>query len=84
MALTLTIPDEVLESLKIPKKQLEKELTKEVAFSLYERGLLSMGIARRFAHLSKWAFIEGLAERNIQRHYYQEEMDEDLAYAKRY
>ncbi|NJO14358.1 MAG: hypothetical protein HC877_00995 [Thioploca sp.] len=43
-----------------------------------------MGIARRFAHLSKWAFIEGLAERNIQRHYYQEAMDEDLAYAKRY
>lgn len=32
MALVLTIPDEILETLKIPKKKVERELMKELAF----------------------------------------------------
>jgi len=44
---------------------MENQLIKEMAFTLYERELTSMGIARRFAKMSKWAFIEGLAERGL-------------------
>ena len=58
MGLLLNIPDEVVWAIKLPKKQIESELIKEVAFTLYKRELTSMGIARRFANLSKWAFIE--------------------------
>ena len=82
MALTLNIPDEVLETIRLPKRQVERELTKEVAFALYERQLISMGTARKFADMSKWAFIEGLAERGIARHYDEREIKEDVAYAR--
>lgn len=82
MALVLTIPDEVLETIKLPKKQAEKELKKELAFLLYERELASIGIARKLAGLTKWEFIEGLAERGIHRHYEEKELEEDIGYAK--
>ena len=82
MALVLTIPDEILETIKLPKKQAERELKKELAFLLYERGFASMGVARRFAELTKWEFIEGLTERGIQRHYAEKELEEDIRYAQ--
>jgi len=82
MALSLAIPDEIVWAIKLPKKKMEGELIKEIAFTLYERGLASMGVARRFAVLSKWAFIEGLAERGIPRHYYESELEEDINYAR--
>jgi predicted HTH domain antitoxin len=49
-----------------------------MAFSFYQRRLLSMGNARKLAGLDKWAFIEGLAERGIDRHYFEQELQEDL------
>lgn len=82
MSLTLTIPDEILTTIKLPKSKLDVELQKEMAFALYQRGLLSMGVARRLAELSKWDFIEGLTEREIPRHYYDTDADEDIAYAR--
>ncbi|EDN71152.1 conserved hypothetical protein [Beggiatoa sp. PS] len=81
MSLTLSIPDNVLYAIKLPKSQIEHELTQEIAFALYERGLTSMGMARQFANLSKWAFIDGLAKRGIKRHYEEDEINEDIAYA---
>lgn len=82
MTLVLTIPDEVLQTIKLPKKQAERELQKELAFLLYEREMVSMGVARRLARLTKWEFMEGLAERGIQRHYEEKELEEDIEYAK--
>ncbi|MBI5787510.1 MAG: UPF0175 family protein [Candidatus Schekmanbacteria bacterium] len=82
MTVTLNIPDEILETIKIPKRQAEKELLKEMAFLLYSRGFASMGIARKLAGLTKWEFIEGLAEREIERHYYEKDLEEDINYAK--
>jgi len=82
MDLVLKIPDEILETIKMPKKQAEKELKKELAFLLYERELASMGVARRLAGILKWEFIEGLAERGIPRHYDEKELEEDIKYAK--
>lgn len=82
MAVILTIPDEILETLRIPKKKAEKELKKELAFLLYAKELASMGTARRLAGITKWEFIEGLAERGIKRHYDIKELEEDIQYAK--
>ena len=82
MALVLTMPDEVLEALKLPKKKAEEEIKKELAFLLYENEIASMGGARRLTGLTKWEFIEGLAERGIHRHYDEKELEEDIKYAK--
>ncbi|MCP4701210.1 MAG: UPF0175 family protein, partial [Gammaproteobacteria bacterium] len=36
----------------------------------------------RYAGLSKRAFLEGLAQRGIERHYAEDELKEDIAYAR--
>lgn len=82
MSLILNIPDEILETIKLPREKVERELMKEVAFLFYNKGFTSMGIARELAGLTKWEFIEGLAERGIQRHYYEKDAGEDEKYAK--
>lgn len=38
MALSITIPDDVLESAKIPRNVLKQELLKEMAFALFSTG----------------------------------------------
>ena len=82
MTLTLSIPDDILAAIKLPRKQLDRQLIMEMAFTLYARGLASMGTARRLAALDKWAFLDGLAERGIERHYGDQELDEDIRYAR--
>ena len=41
--LTLEVPDEVLEAVKLPPAEVEKEFRKELALALYQRGVLSLG-----------------------------------------
>jgi predicted HTH domain antitoxin len=84
MSLSITIPDDVIESSKIPRAELKHELLKEMAFALYSRGITSMGTARKLAKIDKWQFLEGLANRGIERHYNEAELKEDIAYANRY
>jgi len=40
-----------------------------------------MGTARKLAKIDKWKFLEGLAERGIERHYNEAELKEDITYA---
>ena len=82
MALLINIPDDILESIKLPREKAEEELLKELSFILYEKGFASMGVARRLGGLTKWEFIEGLGERQIKRHYSEKELKEDINYAK--
>jgi len=82
MAITLTIPDDVIQSWKLPQQRIETELRQEMAFAPYQRGLASMGVARRYAELDKWAFLDGLTKRGIARHYGEDELSEDIAYAR--
>lgn len=81
MPITLTIPTDIIESSKIPRTQVKQALYIEMAYALYARGITSLGMARKLSKLDKWAFIEGLAERGIQRHYYESELKEDITYA---
>jgi predicted HTH domain antitoxin len=64
--------------MKFPTHKVKYELIKEMAFSLYQQQLISMGNAKKLSGLDKWAFIEGLAERQIERHYSKQELDEDI------
>ena len=74
---------EVPEGLRVPPGELEERLRIELALRLYEKGIASLGQARRIAGLSKWDFLELLAREGIPIHYGEEELREDLEVAKR-
>ena len=78
----MSIPEDVLASIKIPRDDLEKVLKLELATALYRRGIISFGKARKLAGVSKWEFLEELGKRKIERHYTEKELEEDLAFAK--
>ncbi len=78
----IEIPEDVLTSIRIPKKELEKELKIDLAVVLYQREAISLGNARKLAAMSKWEFIEELSRRKIPRHYTEKELEEDLTFAK--
>ena len=80
MNITLHIPDSVARSLRIAEAEAE-ELRQELAAVLYARGLLSFGKASELAGMSRFAFSEVLAQRQIARHYGHEDMTEDTGYA---
>lgn len=68
--------------MKLPEKDKERLLKIELSIAPYQRGILSMGKARKLAGMSKWEFIEELAKRKIERHYTIKELEEDIAFAK--
>ena len=74
---------EVPEGLRIPPSELEERLRIELALRLYEKGIASLGQARRIAGISKWDFLELLAREGIPLHYDEEELKEDLEVAKK-
>jgi predicted HTH domain antitoxin len=81
MPVTIRIPDEIGAALKFPTPEIEKELTRDLAYVLYARWGLSLGLAHRMAGLTKRDFIDGLAARGLPRHYTEQDLSEDTAYA---
>lgn len=79
---TIEIDDEVYEALRIPEGERTQAVKQELAVSLYARDILSFGKARELAEMSKREFQELLGEREIPRHYTEEELAEDLEYAR--
>jgi len=80
MPIVVSIPDEILDGMKLPRDVATAKIKEELAISLYEKGIISMGLARKLSGLSKWKFIEALAERKIYRHYGERELREDIEY----
>ena len=74
---------EVPEGLRVPPDELEERLRIELALRLYEKGIASLGQARKIAGVSKWDFLELLAKEGIPLHYGEEELREDLEVAKK-
>ena len=74
---------EVPEGLRVPPGELEERLRIELALRLYEKGIASLGQARRIAGLSKCDFLELLAREGTPLHYGEEELKEDLEVAQR-
>ena len=56
------------ENLRVPPGELEERLWVELTLRLYEKGIASLGRARRVADLSKWDFLELLAKEGIPIH----------------
>jgi predicted HTH domain antitoxin len=81
MGLKLEIPDSVIQAIRLPEKRMRGDLLIELALSLYAQGILSFGKARELAAMSKYEFGLLLGRRDISRHYGEEELGDDLAYA---
>ncbi|MFW5938414.1 MAG: UPF0175 family protein [Halanaeroarchaeum sp.] len=80
---TIDVPADVYDALNVPEDQRDDVLRRELALSLYREQVLSFGKARELADLSRREFHRLLGEREIERHYTSEELDEDLEYARR-
>lgn len=78
----IEIRDDVYDAIKLPDAQKERTLKEELAVSLYEQDILSFGKARSLSELSKREFHQLLGDRGIERHYTDEELDEDVRYAR--
>jgi predicted HTH domain antitoxin len=78
--LSLHIPGDVLNAVKFPPQEIERELRKELALALYQRGALSLGKARQLAETTLWEFEELLGERKIIRQYTAINLEEDIHY----
>lgn len=79
--LTLEVPSEVVDAVRLPPGEIERELLKELAVGLYRRGVLSLGKARVLAQMTRWEFELLLGDRQIPRHYTETDLEEDLAHA---
>ncbi|TKR27591.1 UPF0175 family protein [Natronomonas salsuginis] len=79
---TIEIDDDVYEALQLPEGERSLAMKRELAVSLYARDILSFGKARTLAEMSKREFQELLGEREIARHYGEQELEEDLDYAR--
>jgi predicted HTH domain antitoxin len=75
---TLEIPDDVVQAIKLPVEEVPIRLRRELALRLYEKGLLSFGKAHELAGMTRWAFHDLLGEEGIPRRYDEADLEEDL------
>ncbi len=81
MSIAFTIPQSIVQAIRLPEEQVGPELRKELAVVLYQRGYLALGKARELAGMEKYEFGQLLGARAIPRHYEAEELADDLTYA---
>ena len=81
MSLQLSIPDSIVQAIKLPEERICDELSIELAVMLYSQGLLSFGKARELAGMGKYEFGQRLGKEGILRHYGNKELEDDLSYA---
>jgi predicted HTH domain antitoxin len=82
MAIQLEIPTSVADAMRLPPDDRPDQLRRELAVALYARGILSFGKARELARMDVYEFGRLLGERQIPRHYDDDDLREDLAYAR--
>lgn len=76
--LTLEIPPDLVDAIRLPFEEKLTRLRRELALRLYEKDLLSFGKARELAGMSKWDFHVLLGDEGIPRRYDLEELERDL------
>ncbi len=81
MNITLQIPDSIARSLRIPEAEAEARVRQELAAARTEAVCSRSGKASELAGISRFAFSEVLTQRQIPRHYGEDDLSEDSAYA---
>lgn len=82
MTYRLEIPESIAHSLRLPEGEIEARLRTELALALYAQEILGFGKASELAVLSPPVFAELVSQRNLPRHYTEEELKQDLDYAR--
>ncbi len=82
MSLLLEIPDQVAQAMRLPLEDQHQQVMTELAVALYARGILSFGKARELTELNKIEFGLLLGRRGVQRHYTEQDLEDDIAYAR--
>ena len=82
MTFQIEIPESIASSIRLPLPEVEQRLRSELAIALYAQGILSFGKAAELAEVSRYAFAELIGDRNIPRHYSEQDLVDDLAYAR--
>jgi predicted HTH domain antitoxin len=77
----LDIPRSVASSLRLPVPEIESRLRSELAVALHAQEILPFGKACELARVSRYAFADLIASRDIPRHYTEDDLKLDLAYA---
>ena len=80
---TIRVSEEIVQALRLPPDTVAAELQRELAVALYQWGILSSGKAAALAEMTRWEWEELLRARKIPRHYADEDLDQDIAYAVR-
>lgn len=81
-SLTLEIPGDVADALRLPDVEKVQRLRLELAISLYSQGILGLGKSAQLAGLPRWEMNRLLAERKVPMHYGPEELAEDLHHGR--
>jgi predicted HTH domain antitoxin len=82
MSITLEIPDNISRAMRLPKKAQKRQLKTELALSLYAQGILGFGKACELAETSQSSFGTLLGLRGIPRQYDEQDVQDDIAYAR--
>jgi predicted HTH domain antitoxin len=82
MTFHLDIPESIAASLRLPAPEVEPRLRTELALALYAQGILPFGKASELAGISRFVFADLITNRDLPRHYTEEELAQDLEYAR--
>lgn len=82
MALSVEIPESIASSIRLPQPEVGQRLQTELAVALYAQSILSFGKASDLAGMARYAFADLVADRNIPRHYNEQDLADDLDYAR--
>ena len=82
MGLYLSVPDSVVQAIRLPEKRIPADLLLELAVALYAQDVLPFGKARELAGITSREFARALGQRGVARHYGPEELADDLIYAR--
>ncbi|MBW4652901.1 MAG: UPF0175 family protein [Kaiparowitsia implicata GSE-PSE-MK54-09C] len=76
----LTIPDAVIQSIRLPESRVEPELLKELAIALYAQEMLPFGKAVELANIDGEAFSQLVGARGMNRRCRRVEADGQAVY----
>ena len=82
MTYHLDIPESIAGSLRLPESEIGPRLRTELSLALYAQGILSFGKASELAEMPRAMFAEAVTQRNIPRHYSEQDLKRDLDYAR--
>ena len=78
----MELPEEALASAHIAKKRASVELKKLIALELFREGVISIGKGAEIAGMCIADFIDLTAQKEIPLHYTEEDLREDMKWAR--